>query len=143
MKKIWFIGVLIIVVLISGCTYGPKTQTISQPTATPAMPTVTATETAGMITETATPATTPATTPAPVSVEIRDYSFNPATIPISKGTTVTWTNKGSVQHTVTGSGFDSGNLNTGETFSWTFNKAGTFTYGCSNHPSMTGTVTVT
>ncbi len=143
MKKIWFIGVLIIVVLISGCTYGPKTQTISQPTATPAMPTVTATETvtetAGMITETA----TPATTPAPVSVQIKGFAFNPATITVPKGTTVTWTQMDSVQHTVTGSGFDSGNLNTGVTFHWTFNNAGTFTYGCSIHSSMTGTVIVT
>jgi len=56
---------------------------------------------------------------------------------------VTWVSfDGGVQHRVTYSDFDSGNL-TGDTFSWTFNKVGTFSYSCSNHPNMIGTVIVT
>jgi plastocyanin len=138
MKKILFIGLLVIIVVISGCTYGPKTEIISQPTVMPAVPTATVTETSVEITETAT------MTPAPVTVQIKGFAYNPATITVPKGTTVTWTQLDSgVQHTVTGSDFDSGNLNAGDMFSWTFNKFGTFSYSCSNHPNMIGTVVVT
>ncbi len=62
MKKICIIGLLVIV-LISGCTYLPKTETISQPTVSKTLPTGTLTETAGTITETATPSTTATSTP--------------------------------------------------------------------------------
>jgi plastocyanin len=136
MNKILFIGLLVIIVVISGCTFGPKTETISQPTVMPTVPTVT--ETAVEITETAT------MTPAPVTVQIKGFAYNPAMITVPKGTTVTWVQLDSgVQHTVTGSDFDSGNLNAGDTFSRTFNKVGTFSYSCSNHPNMIGTVVVT
>ena len=138
MKKILFIGLLVIIVVISGCTYGPKTEIISQPTVMPAVPTATVTETSVEITETAT------MTPAPVTVQIKGFAYNPATITVPKGTTVTWTQLDSgVQHTVTGNDFDSRNINAGDTFSWTFNKVGTFSYSCSNHPNMIGTVVVT
>lgn len=80
-----------------------------------------------------------------VYIDITDFKFNPMTLNIAKGTTVTWTQKDSVQHTVTatyGENFDSGNLNQGQTFSYTFNQAGKVEYGCTNHPSMTGSITV-
>jgi len=138
MKKICFIGLLVIIV--SGCTYQPKIETISQPIVTQTLPTGMVTETAGTITETA----TPAMTPAPVLVQIKGFAYNPATITVPKGTTVTWAQMDSgVQHTVTGEGFDSGILNAGDTFRWTFKKAGTFSYTCSNHPNMLGIVVVT
>jgi plastocyanin len=72
------------------------------------------------------------------------YQFSPASITISAGDTVTWTNKGSVPegHDVKGSGFESGKLQTGQTYSHTFSSAGTFPYICSIHPFMKGTVTV-
>ena len=140
MKKICFKGLLVIIVLISGCTYQPKIETISQPIVTQTLPTGMVTETAGTITETA----TPAMTPAPVLVQIKGFAYNPATITVPKGTTVTWAQMDSgVQHTVTGEGFDSGILNAGDTFRWTFKKAGTFSYTCSNHPNMLGIVVVT
>ena len=76
-------------------------------------------------------------------------SFSPASITISKGTTIKWTNKESVVHTVTSgpqgspSGmFDSGNLGKDQTFSFKFDSAGTFSYHCKPHIGMTGTVTV-
>jgi plastocyanin len=140
MKQIYIIGLLLIIVLISGCTYQPKTQTISQPTVTQTVPTATVTETASTITETA----TPVSTPAPISVQIKGFAYNPATIIVPIGTTETWVQMDSgVQHTVTGTGFDSGILNAGDTFKWTFKKAGTFTYSCTNHPNMIGVVVVT
>lgn len=131
MKKTWIIGLLVLVVLISGCTYG--TETTPQQTAAQPAPT--------------TPATTqPATAPrATAAVEIKGFAFNPATITIEKGTTVTWTQSDTAPHTVTENGnvFDSGRLTQGQTFSYTFNVAGTFEYHCSIHPSMKGKVIVT
>ncbi|HEY2916191.1 MAG TPA: cupredoxin family copper-binding protein [Candidatus Limnocylindrales bacterium] len=79
------------------------------------------------------------------AVAIVDFAFNPTTITVKAGDTVTWTNTGSTAHTVTADdgSFDSGNLNGGATFNHTFATAGTFTYHCSIHSSMKATVTVT
>ncbi|KAB2945236.1 MAG: cupredoxin domain-containing protein (plasmid) [Candidatus Methanoperedens sp.] len=140
MKKILFIGLLLIIVLISGCTYQPRTETISQPTVTKTLPTAMVTEIAVTITVIA----TPVSTPAPVLVQIKGFAYNPSTITVPAGTTVTWAQMDSgVQHTVTGNGFDSGILNAGDTFKWTFKKAGTFSYSCSTHTNMIGIVMVT
>lgn len=78
------------------------------------------------------------------TVSIVNFSFQPATITISAGTTVTWTNKDNVGHTVTADdgSFKSDRLGSGTTFSEAFATAGTFTYHCSIHTSMTGTVIV-
>ncbi len=86
-----------------------------------------------------------ATTPTPTAnVSISGFSFQPQTINVSAGTTVTWTNLDSVAHTVTSDTglFDSSSLSTGQTFSRTFNTAGNYDYHCSIHPSMTGRVAV-
>lgn len=83
------------------------------------------------------------TTPGTVSVDIQGYAFNPSTITIPAGTTVIWTQMDSTDHTVTGSGFDSGTLSQGQTFRRTFYDAGTYSYSCSIHPTMIGTVIVT
>ncbi len=77
---------------------------------------------------------------------IQGFAFSPAALTVSKGTTVTWTNKDSAAHTVTttepGEGFNSGNMANGATMSYTFNNPGTFKYRCSLHSNMTGTVVV-
>ena len=79
-------------------------------------------------------------------VTISNFSFSPADITVKKGTTVTWTNNDSVQHTVTADSGDDGPksqpLSSGQTYSFTFNDEGTFNYHCSFHPEMhvTGTV---
>lgn len=79
-----------------------------------------------------------------VAVSISNFAFMPQNITINPGMTVTWTNNDSVTHTVTADNgmFNSGNLAPGQSFSFTFPSTGTFTYHCSIHPSMTGTVTV-
>lgn len=81
------------------------------------------------------------------AVTISNFSFSPATLTVKKGTTVTWTNQDSVAHTVTETdgktGPDSASLGKGQTYSFTYTTAGTFTYHCKIHPDMTGTVTVT
>ena len=108
----------------------------------------------------ASPATSAVATPTPTStsggddtstggvkVTIADSSFSPSKIEVKAGTTVTWTNNDAVPHTVTStrsddvdsatSGlFDSGTLQTGESFSYTFTKAGDYPYECTIHASM-------
>lgn len=79
-------------------------------------------------------------------VTIEDYDFSPADITVKAGTTVTWTNHGQIQHTVTGdhnAGPNSSLLGAGQSYSFTFASAGSFPYHCSIHPGMKGTVTVT
>jgi LPXTG-motif cell wall-anchored protein len=85
-----------------------------------------------------------ATTSAAQSVSIVDFAFKPGSITVNAGDTVQWTNNGKVPegHDVTGDGLDSGRLKSGDTYSHTFNAAGTFSYICSIHPSMKGTVKV-
>jgi len=82
--------------------------------------------------------------PGTNEVWIQDMAFNPSTITISAGTTLKWTNKDAVTHDVTSTtgSFGSGPLNNGDTFSYTFSSSGTYTYYCTIHPSMTGSVTV-
>jgi plastocyanin len=78
------------------------------------------------------------------AVSIVDFAFQPASVEIVTGGTVTWTNTGQAPHTVTADdgSFDSGTLSPGATFSQTFATAGTFTYHCNIHPQMTATVIV-
>jgi plastocyanin len=78
-------------------------------------------------------------------VLIQNMAFDPSTVTISVNTTVRWTNKDAIGHTVTsdtGGLFDSGTISSNGTYSHTFNTAGTYTYHCSIHPDMTGTVIV-
>jgi len=77
-------------------------------------------------------------------VWIQGMAYNPSTITVTAGTTITWTNKDAVGHTVTSSQalFDSGLIGTNMTWSHLFDTAGTFTYYCTVHPSMTATVVV-
>jgi len=83
-------------------------------------------------------------------VVMQNSSFVPSSNTITAGTKVTWTNKDSYAHTVTSGTpshptglFDSGNINAGGTFSYTFDSTGTYQYYCKIHPDiMQGTVTV-
>jgi plastocyanin len=77
-------------------------------------------------------------------VKIDNFSFGPATITVAVGTTVTWTNRDDIPHTVVSDDkvFKSKVLDTDEKFSFTFGKAGTYGYFCSIHPKMTGKVVV-
>jgi plastocyanin len=120
------------VLLLAGCS-------ASRPTAgtSSSMPTASMSASASVI--------APA---APVSgnqVNIDGFAFVPATLTVSAGTTVTWTNRDEEPHTVAASdgSFHSPGMGTGATFTHTFATAGTFDYVCSIHPMMHGTVVVT
>jgi len=114
MKTKLFIVFLILAVLISGCT-GQKTVT----------------KTDNM-------------TEKPNTVLIKGFAFDPATISVSKGTTVTWMNMDNAEHSVvaTGNAFSSDILKNGQSFAHTFNETGTFEYHCGKHPTMLGKVIV-
>ncbi len=93
------------------------------------------------------PAPAPTSAPAPGGgtvhqVTIKGFAFNPAEITIKVGDTVTWTEQDAVHHTTTGDIFESGDLGQGQTYSKTFDKAGTYDYICSYHPYMKGKVIV-
>ena len=81
---------------------------------------------------------------AAAEVKIDNFSFGPGTLTVAVGTTVVWTNRDDIPHTVvsTEGVFKSKVLDTDEKFSFTFTKAGTFPYFCSIHPKMTGKVVV-
>src|SRR5262245_41603082 len=89
------------------------------------------------------PASAESAPPAP-AVTIDNFTFGPAEVKVPVGTTVTWTNKDDIPHTVvnTDKTFKSKVLDTDEKFSYTFTKAGSYAYFCSIHPKMTGTVVV-
>ena len=78
-------------------------------------------------------------------VTIVDFAFEPATLDVSAGATVSWTNTGQVVHTVTAdnSAFNSGEMSPGATVTGAFDTPGTYTYHCSIHPDMAGTLIVT
>lgn len=77
-----------------------------------------------------------------VFLQIRDFNFNPNFIEIEQGDTVLWTNQGNMPHTVEGAGMDSGTIEAGATFEFTFSDPGNFDYICGLHPSMTGRISV-
>lgn len=80
---------------------------------------------------------------ADVSVSIANFSFVPASITVSAGQSVTFTNNDSARHTTTSSAWDSGDIQPGGTFTLTApSQPGTFQYLCSIHPFMTGTLVV-
>jgi len=84
--------------------------------------------------------------PSTADVKIDNFSFGPAALTAPVGTTVTWTNRDDIPHTVVSTDdpkvFKSKVLDTDEKFSFTFAKAGTYPYFCSIHPKMTGKVIV-
>jgi plastocyanin len=78
-------------------------------------------------------------------VSIVDFAFQPGSLGVAAGATVTWTNKGNAPHTVTSDNglFDSGQIAPGLSFTWTFDTPGTYTYHCSIHPQvMNGSIVV-
>jgi len=104
-----------------------------------------------------TPASSPTSAIAGSSaVSIADFAFSPSALTVKAGTAVTWTNNDGAPHTVTSTdgpstsaqttgAFDSGDLGQGETFSFTFDEAGTYYYDCTIHAaqaSMHGVVVV-
>lgn len=83
-----------------------------------------------------------------VEIMIEDFAFSPATLKVKKGTKVTWTNHDSVGHTVTSDtssaqkGLNSATLGNNQSYSFTFDSLGTYSYHCTPHPNMQASVEV-
>ena len=88
------------------------------------------------------PAPMPVTTPN--TIIISGMAFNPPSITISKGTLLTWKNSDPLTHTSTSDTgvWATGDIAPGTSKAVTFGTPGTYTYHCSHHPMMTGTVIV-
>jgi amicyanin len=78
------------------------------------------------------------------TVTIANFAFSPATVTVTAGDTITWTNDDAIVHTATSAtgAFDSGDLAPGDSYSVTFTTAGTYDYFCTPHPTMTGRIVV-
>ena len=82
---------------------------------------------------------------ADAQVKIANFTFDPPTLTVKAGTTVTWVNADDIPHVVSEKDgkFRSPALDTDDKFSQTFSTAGTFEYFCAIHPHMTGKIVVT
>jgi amicyanin len=81
---------------------------------------------------------------ADAAVKIDNFTFGPADVTVKAGSTITWTNRDDIPHTVvsTDKAFKSKVLDTDDHFSFTFASTGTYAYYCSIHPKMTGRIVV-
>jgi len=147
MKKLTFGSLLMIaVLLLSSCQFHTGLSSLlsgkkSSPNATPTKH-IKATHTAPA------PKASPTAVGTPVSstVSITSGGFQPAQLQVKAGTTVTWTNNDTAAHTVTSDTtgvFDSGAINAGATFQFTFDQVGTFPYHSTSDSVWAGTVSVT
>jgi len=124
MSRLWFF-LLILIVALSGCT-GKDTDSEQFNTAVTPTPTPVQTTTQ----------TFPVRESMTVYVTIKGTMFNPLELDLTNGTTVKWTNQDSNQYILNISGSQSPLLNKKDTWSFTFNKTGTYEYGCDLHPLM-------
>jgi plastocyanin len=130
-------AVLVVVAALVGCGGGGDdggTSATSKPPST---------------TTTAPSSTTASTTTRAKPVEgdavtVKDFSFQPENLQVSVGTTVTWTNRDSATHTASADDglFDTKSMRPGTSHTFTFERAGTFTYHCNIHPTMTAEIIV-
>jgi plastocyanin len=146
MKKLTFGSLLVIVaLLLSSCQFhtGLGSLLSGKKASTPAAKHIKATHTPP---SSKTPSATVAPNAASNAVSITSAGFQPNALTVKVGTTVTWTDNDSAAHTVTSDTagvFDSGPINQGVTFKFTFSQAGTFTYHSTSDTGWTGTITVT
>ncbi|MBI4080894.1 MAG: cupredoxin family copper-binding protein [Candidatus Levybacteria bacterium] len=126
------IGIVVIAIVLLGVfLFAGKNNTTNTPSQQQEQTTKTPEETAGKTEKNA--------------VTIKGFAFSPETITVKKGTTITWTNEDAAGHTATADDgtFDTGLITKGESGSVTFDTVGTFSYHCTPHPNMKGTVVVT
>ena len=141
-------SLVLLLLLSAGCT---GTGTGQPGTVTPTTPPAPETTLPDGGTTPEEPVTTPTEVESVVEVLIRDFSFAPATLTVSAGTTVIWTNEDTVPHLVASDPHPahtdlpelvSGTLSPGDSYRFTFTNTGNYGYHCDLHPSMTGTIVV-
>ena len=130
------LAITIILVCVCGCT---QTAAPVQPVATVTSPL----QTTEMPTVTATPTLQKTPSVSENTIRIKNFAFDPASITVKVGSTVRWVNQDSVPHRILfADGADSTILAPSQSWSRKIDKAGTFDYSCTIHPTMQGTVIV-
>ncbi|KKR21320.1 MAG: Blue (Type 1) copper domain protein [Parcubacteria group bacterium GW2011_GWE2_39_37] len=76
------------------------------------------------------------------TIDIKNSVFMPSTSSIKAGDSVTWTNQDTFAHSIKADDFSSSELTTGQTYTFTFKKKGTYEYVCDLHPNMKGKIVV-
>ena len=78
------------------------------------------------------------------TINVDNFSFSPATLTVTAGTTVTWTNHDDIPHNIVerDQKFKSKALDTDDSYAHTFAEPGTYEYFCGLHPKMVGKVIV-
>jgi plastocyanin len=81
---------------------------------------------------------------SPTQISVDNFTFAPNTLTVPVNSTVSWVNKDDVPHVIASNDglFKSKALDTGDKYSFTFNKVGTYAYYCSVHPKMVGKIVV-
>lgn len=138
MNKI-LIGVIIVIIIIVAGAFLLRRNNASQQMQMQHIPTQTQEQA-----QTSSPTGSTQATTGKNAVTIQNFAFSPATLTVKVGDKVTWTNQDSAGHSATADdgSFDTGVLPEGQSGSITFSKAGTYTYHCSVHPMMKGTIIV-
>lgn len=145
MKAMWLVRLSMVVVAVAAVAV--LAAACGENSDTPAAASPSASASAIMPTPSSSSSSGADKTPTGVKVSIADLAFNPQEAEVKVGATVTWTNDDTEQHTVTStksddidsppSGvFDSGVLQPGQSFSYTFKKAGKYPYECMIYSSM-------
>jgi plastocyanin len=137
------------VLLLSSCGFHTGLGSILNPTSESAKPAKKVKATHTPPASGASTVATPTVSSASISVSdntisVKNMAFTPNNLQIKVGTAVTWVNNDTVPHTVTSDTkvFDSGPIQPGGNFTYTFTQTGSFTYHCDIHKSMTATITV-
>ena len=137
-KTLWiFIAVTIAIVIIGGAFL------LMNPKSTPSSNTNPSTLPANTLLNN--PASSSASNPATQNINIQNFAFSPSSLTINKCDSVVWANQDSAAHAVisdSGSEISSTSLSIGQSYSHTFNQAGTYDYHCGVHPSMKGEIIV-
>jgi amicyanin len=120
---------LFLLFALAACAGSPTTTTTGTPATTAGPTTASGTTTAAGQTQKA-------------AVSIQNFAFSPAQLTIKVGTTVVWTNDDSAGHNIKSDAFTSPMMAKGQTFEFTFDKAGTYDYICGVHPTMKGQIIV-
>jgi len=141
-KYLLFMAVVLVAapLLVAGCT-SSSNPSPSPSTATVSATTTTATSNASTSIATSSPSPSAS---AASTVVVQGFSFQPASITIQTGASVTWQNDDPVSHQIVSNtnAFSSPVLNTGGSYTHVFDQAGTYPYHCGIHPYMTGLITV-
>jgi len=143
-KVIVLLTCIVLLIVLSGCSQPQSAQ--AQPTPSPTVTIARPTTTQPITAWTPQPQT-PTPSVSDNTISIASMAFNPPSMTVKKGSIVRWVNNDAVAHTVvftkqSGLACGTGIMSSAQSCSVKFDEPGTYTYTCSIHPSMQGTIIV-